>query len=101
MPQDRLRILIVEDNHVLRGNMAALFEAHGHRADVASDGRSGLQLALELLPDVLVLDLSLPALDGMQVCEQLRSRAERHIPVLMLTARDALDDKLQGFAAGA
>ena len=101
MTQDRLRILIVEDNHVLRDNMAALFEAQGHRADVASDGRSGLQLALELLPDVLVLDLSLPALDGIRVCEQLRARAERHIPVLMLTARDALDDKLQGFAAGA
>ena len=101
MTQDRLRILIVEDNHVLRGNMAALFEAHGHCADFASDGSSGLQLALELRPDVVVLDLSLPGMDGVHVCEQLRVRADRHVPVLMLTARDSLDDKLLGFAAGA
>lgn len=101
MMQDCLRILVVEDNHVLRGNMAALLEAHGHRVDFAGDGRSGLQLALDLRPDVVVLDLSLPGMDGVRVCEQLRARADRHVPVLMLTARDSLDDKLLGFAAGA
>lgn len=101
MRLDRLRILIVEDNHALRGNMAALFEAHGHDVDFASDGLGGLALALELRPDVVVLDLSLPGMDGMRVCEQLRARADRHIPILMLTARDTLDDKLRGFAVGA
>ena len=101
MTIQRLRILVIEDNHALRENMAALFAAHGHDADFAADGNAGLQLALELRPDVVVLDLSLPGMDGVRVCEQLRARADRHVPVLMLTARDALDDKLRGFAAGA
>ena len=52
-------------------------------------------------PDVLVLDLALPGMDGVRVCTQLRERADRHLPILMLTARDSLDDKLRGFAAGA
>ena len=101
MPRDSLHVLIVEDNAPLRANMAILFESHGHRADFASDGRSGLQLAMDLHPDVVVLDLSLPGMDGVRVCEQLRARADRHVPVLMLTARDALEDRLTGFAAGA
>ena len=101
MQQHALHILIIEDNHALCSNMASLFEAHGHRADFAADGRSGLRLALDLRPDVVVLDLSLPGMDGVRVCEQLRAQADRHVPVLMLTARDALDDKLRGFAAGA
>src|SRR5690606_9494849 len=52
-------------------------------------------------PDVLVLDLGLPGLDGLRVCERLRAQSDRHVPVLMLTARDALDDKLAGFRSGA
>lgn len=96
-----LRILLIEDNLALRGNIAALFEAHGHCVDFAADGRSGLRLALQEPPDVLVLDLGLPDMDGLSVCSVLRARADRHVPVLMLTARDALDDKLKGFASGA
>lgn len=98
---ERLRILVVEDNLALRSSMAAMFEVQGHVVDFASDGRTGLRLALADPPEVLVLDLSLPGLDGLQVCTQLREQADRHVPVLMLTARDALDDKLKGFAAGA
>lgn len=101
MTAERLRILVVEDNLALRTSLAAMLEAHGHRPDFAADGRTGLQLALADPPDVLVLDLTLPGMDGLQVCEQLRARADRHVPVLMLTARDALDDKLKGFTAGA
>lgn len=96
-----LRILIIEDHHALRVSLANLFAAHGHQADFAADGRTGLQLALADPPDVLVLDVGLPGLGGLSVCEQLRARADRHIPVLMLTARDTLEDKLNGFAAGA
>jgi DNA-binding response OmpR family regulator len=96
-----VRVLVVEDERGLRLGLAALFEAAGHRADFAADGRSGLALALADPPDVLVLDLGLPGLDGLTVCRELRARADRRIPVLMLTARDALDDKLEGFAAGA
>jgi DNA-binding response OmpR family regulator len=96
-----LRLLVVEDHHALRANIAALFEAHGHVVDFAADGLSGLRMALEAPPDVLVLDLGLPGMDGLDVCAELRARADRHVPVLMLTARDALDDKLLGFRHGA
>ena len=101
MKPDRLRILVIEDNHALRSQMAMTFETCGHTADFAADGRSGLQLALAQSPDVVVLDLNLPGLDGLQVCQRLRAEADRHIPVLMLTARDTLDDKLKGFESGA
>lgn len=101
MTAERLRILVVEDNLALRTSMAAMLEAQGHLVDFAADGRTGLHLALASPPDVLVLDLTLPGLDGLQVCAQLRAQADRHIAVLMLTARDGLDDKLKGFAAGA
>jgi DNA-binding response OmpR family regulator len=100
-PSTALRVLLVEDELALRQGLGALFEAAGHRVDFAGDGRSGLALALAEPPDVLVLDLGLPGLDGLSVCAELRLRADRHVPVLMLTARDALEDKLRGFAAGA
>jgi DNA-binding response OmpR family regulator len=96
-----LRILLVEDNPALRDTVAGLLAAHGHLVTAAGDGRSGLQQALAEPPDVMVLDLNLPAMDGLQVCRELRARADRHVPVLMLTARDALDDKLLGFEHGA
>lgn len=97
----RLRVLVVEDSAPLRASLAALFEGQGHRVDFAADGVQGLRLALESPPDVVVLDLGLPRLDGLQVCQELRTRADRHIPILMLTARDTVTDKLSGFAAGA
>ena len=96
-----LRVLIVEDNLALRSQLAGLLEAQGHRVDFAADGRTGLALALADPPDVLVLDLGLPGLDGLRVCERLRLEADRHIPVLMLTARGAVEDKVRGFEAGA
>ena len=101
MTSERLRILVIEDHLALRLRMAALFESHGHRVDFAADGRTGLQLALGEPPDVAVLDLTLPGMDGLNVCRELRAQADRHVPVLMLTARDAIDDKLKGFDAGA
>jgi len=100
-PSLPLRILVVEDHTPLRAQIVGLLQSAGWRVDEASDGRLGLQLALEQPPDVLLLDLGLPGLDGLQVCQRLREQADRHIPVLMLTARDSLADKGQGFAAGA
>jgi DNA-binding response OmpR family regulator len=96
-----LHVLVVEDHAPLREQIAALLQRHGHRVDEASDGRQALQMALDTPPDVLVLDLGLPGLDGLQLCQRLRARSARHVPVLMLTARDALSDKLSGFNAGA
>lgn len=101
MSATSLRVLVVEDNAVLRANLDAMFKDHDIVSSFAADGLSGLQAALADPPDVLVLDLGLPGLDGLRVCERLRSEADRHIPVLMLTARDGLCDKLRGFQSGA
>ena len=96
-----LHILVVEDNATLARNLVDYLEQHGHRVDYAGDGVLALQLALEHRYDVIVLDLMLPAMDGWQVCRRLREASPHHVPILMLTARDTLDDKLEGFAAGA
>ncbi len=98
-----LRVLVVEDHGLLRAQIVALLRDAGHVVEEASDGRLGLQMAVEQPPDVLVLvlDLGLPGLDGVELCRALRESAPAHVPVLMLTARDSLHDKAQGFAAGA
>lgn len=96
-----LRVLVVEDHAPLRAQIVTLLTHAGHEVDEAADGTMGLRLALHSPPDVLVLDLSLPGLDGLKLCATLRERAPARIPVLMLTARDALSDKLDGFDAGA
>lgn len=96
-----LDVLVVEDNPALARNIADYLEPLGHRLDFAEDGRSGLALALSRPFDVVILDVALPLLDGLSVCRALRERADRHVPVLMLTARDTLEDKLDGFDCGA
>ncbi len=96
-----VRILLIEDNPSLHANLTEQLERAGHEVDLAVDGRSGLSLALSGAHDVLVLDLGLPRLDGLEVCRRLRAQHGPGPLVLMLTARDTLDDKLEGFAAGA
>jgi DNA-binding response OmpR family regulator len=96
-----LDILVVEDNEDLSRNIADYFAPLGHRLDFARDGREGLRRALTQPFDVVVLDRALPGLDGLGVCRALRQQADRHVPVLMLTARDTLEDKLDGFQSGA
>lgn len=96
-----MHILVVEDHAPLARNLADGLEQHGHSADFAADGAHGLQLALEHHYDLVILDLALPRMDGLEVCRQLRARQARRVPVLMLTARDALHDKLEGFGSGA
>ncbi len=96
-----LRILIVEDNLDLAANLVDYFEAKGHLVDAAGDGLTGLRLATGQDFDVIVLDLVLPGLDGVSLCRRLRQEAGRTVPVLMLTARDALEDKITGLEAGA
>lgn len=101
MTDNPLRILLIEDHLPLRRALADLFNAHGFETDFAADGRTGLKLALADPPDVLVLDVGLPGMDGLKLCQRLRAESDRHVPVLMLTARDTLKDKLSGFAVGA
>lgn len=96
-----LDILLIEDNDALAANIADYLEARGHRMDFAIDGANGLATATASHPDIILLDIALPKLNGLLLCEQLRNDASHYIPVLMLTARDTLDDKLAGFAAGA
>jgi DNA-binding response OmpR family regulator len=94
-------ILLVEDNPDLAANIIDYLEARGHRLHYAADGEAGLREALVRPLDVVLLDVALPRRDGLTLCAELRRRADKRLPVLMLTARDTLDDKLAGFAHGA
>lgn len=96
-----IRVLIVEDNRDICGNIAAYLEKHSYVLDFAYDGISAMHLALTNPFDVIVLDLMLPGMDGLSFCQKLRTDAEVETPVLMLTARDTLENKLEGFKAGA
>lgn len=96
-----LSILVVEDNPDLAANIADYLEAKGHLVDVAMDGVTGLHLAVSQPHDAIVLDLMLPGMDGLAVCRRLRRDAQSAVPVLMLTARATLDDKIAGFGEGA
>ncbi|RDV07218.1 DNA-binding response regulator [Sphingorhabdus pulchriflava] len=98
---DSFDILLVEDNPDLASNIIDYLEALGHRLHYAADGEAGLREALLSRVDIILLDLALPNRDGLSVCAELRRRADRRVPILMLTARDTLDDKLAGFANGA
>lgn len=95
-----LKVLIVEDQHDIAANIWDFLERRGYVVDHAADGVTGLMHAMRSHFDVIVLDLGLPRLDGLDLCRRLRD-AGRGTPVLMLTARDTLDDKLKGFAEGA
>jgi DNA-binding response OmpR family regulator len=95
-----VHLLLVEDNPDLVANVSDYLEGRGHSLDIAYNGFAGLGFALESDYDAVILDLMLPGLDGLEVCTRLRA-AGRALPVLMLTARDGLEDKLEGFASGA
>lgn len=96
-----MRILIVEDDKTIATNLYDYLQGRGHVVDAAADGVTGLHLAVTQPFDAIVLDLNLPGMDGITLCRKLREDAKRDTPVLMLTARDTLDDKLEGFAQGA
>jgi DNA-binding response OmpR family regulator len=100
MASSGLRVLIIEDQRDIAANIWDFLEARGYLVDHAADGAHGLQRALQGGHDVIVLDLGLPRLDGLELCRRLR-QADPGVPVLMLTARDTLEDKLRGFAEGA
>jgi DNA-binding response OmpR family regulator len=95
-----MNILLIEDNRDLALNMFDYFEAKGHTLDLAADGLTGLHLAASNSYDAIILDLMLPGMDGLTLCQRLREGGKQ-TPVLMLTARDSLDDKIAGLEAGA
>jgi DNA-binding response OmpR family regulator len=96
-----MHLLLIEDNHDLAANICEYLQGRGHVMDTASDGVTGLHLAVVNDYDALILDVMLPGVDGLALCRKLRREARRNTLVLMLTARDTLGDKLQGFESGA
>ncbi len=96
-----MKILVIEDNTDIAANIVDYFEDKGHIVDYAADGITGLHFAVTNDFDVIVLDLMLPGMDGLDVCKKLRKDAGKMTPVLMLTARDSLEQKLKGFEFGA
>jgi DNA-binding response OmpR family regulator len=94
-------LLLIEDHRDIAEMVGAFLERRSYVVDYASDGVTGLHLAVANDYDVIVLDLMLPGLDGLELCERLRQDAHKDTPILMLTARDTLQDKLSGLDAGA
>jgi len=96
-----VRLLIIEDDKTIAGNLYEFMQARGHVVDAAADGVTGLHLAVSHPFDVVVLDIGLPGMDGLAMLRKLRKDAKLATPVLLLTARDSLSDKLDGFREGA
>ena len=95
------RLLLIEDHRDIAEMVYAYLERRGFEMDFAGDGITGLHLAVTNEYDAIILDLMLPGMDGLKLCEKLREEAHKDTPVLMLTARDTLEDKLAGLDIGA
>ena len=93
------RILIVEDDEAILTFLRRGLAYDGYQVDTATDGQSGLLMARDNPPELVVLDWMLPGLDGLEVCRRLRQGGP--VPILMLTARDTVNDRVQGLDAGA
>jgi two-component system response regulator MprA len=95
-----MRALVIEDDDSVRAALRRALLLDGWEILTATDGQEGLHAAQNSRPDVIVLDLGLPVIDGIEVCRRLRRDGDR-TPILMLTARDAIDDRVEGLEAGA
>jgi DNA-binding response OmpR family regulator len=94
-------LLLIEDHRDIAEMIAEYFEQRGYAIDHAADGITGLHLAVSNPYDVIIADVMLAGMDGITLCRKLREEARRDTPLLMLTARDTIDDKLAGLDAGA
>lgn len=101
MEPEPVRLLVIEDNRELVANLFQYFEARGHVLDAAPDGMVGLHLAANHAYDAIVLDWLLPRMDGMEVLRRLRGEHGLDVPVIVLTARGELPDKVHGLRSGA
>jgi two-component system, OmpR family, response regulator MprA len=95
-----VRILVIDDDRAVRDALRRALVLAGYDVQVASNGLEGLERTAETRPDVIVLDVMMPAMDGIEACRRLRSLGDR-TPILMLTARDAVEDRIDGLDAGA
>ena len=93
------RVLIIEDDTRIANWVKVYFERAGFSAEVSHDGESGLALARNLAPDLIILDLMLPRLDGVELCRILRRESD--VPIIMLTAREAIPERIIGLDSGA
>ena len=99
---DDLKILIIEDEETLLNNIAEKLRAEGFKVLTATEGESGLDMIRADVPDLIVLDIMLPGLDGLSICRMVRhDTATSHIPIIMLTARGTEVDKIVGLESGA
>jgi len=98
---DMALILLIEDHHDIAAMVCEHLEFSGHEVDYAADGVTGLHLAVTGEFDAIILDLMLPGMDGLEICRKYRNEAGGNKPILMLTARDTLEDKVAGLDAGA
>lgn len=93
--------LLIEDNQAIATQIISFLEGHNWSIDYAATGNLGISLAVEQHFDCIILDLNLPDIDGLKVCTTLKSQSKSNTPILMLTARDAFEDKHKGFSLGA
>ncbi len=93
------KILIIEDDENIRRLLQRALNLEGYKVELAPEGISGLALAKDQRPDLIILDLLLPNISGLEICEKLRLTSTA--PILILTAKDQLDDKVRGLDAGA
>ena len=95
----RPRVLVVDDDSAILRMLVRTLEAEGYETDAASDGATALVRAEASVPDVIVLDVAMPGMDGLAVSRRLREKGQR-VPILFLTARDAVADRVAGLDAG-
>lgn len=93
------RILVVEDEHKIANLLRRGLLYEGYTVDLAANGETGLQMARDNPPDLVILDVMLPGIDGLEVCRRLRAASD--VPILMLTAKDAIPDRVAGLDSGA
>jgi DNA-binding response OmpR family regulator len=96
-----MRLLLVEDHRDLAEHLSALLTDHGHEVEIAADGPGAMAAATARPHDVIVLDRMLPGLDGLTLCRRLREEFHLPVPILMLTAKDTVADRVAGLEAGA
>ncbi|MBX3192411.1 MAG: response regulator transcription factor [Labilithrix sp.] len=99
MSEEKITVVLVEDDDRLARLTARYLESHGVTVTIASDGRDGLAKVLTVRPDVVLLDLMLPGMNGLEVCRELRARVDT--PILMVTARGEEADRVMGLEGGA
>ncbi len=96
-----MHVLLIDDNTDLAGSLADFLEEYGYEFDFAYSGASGLELIVSNSYDAIILDVTMPGIDGFKTCEMIRNSLHNPTPILFLTARDTIEDKVTGYEAGA